>query len=759
MRIARPFSTLPRAFWWSLLAYAGITAWQGQDVLRALGSVIIHDVGDPLLNATILSWNAQNLPWTQSWWNLPIFAPTPDVLTFSEHLLGLAPISTPVYWATGSGLVAYNLTALLTFPLCGAAMFLLVHQLTGSGAAGFLAGLAYAFAPYRFSHLPHIQILAAFWMPLALLGLHRYLDNGKRRWLLLFGISWFLQGAANGYYLVFFSVLVGLWVVWFVLVRGRWAALWRIGAVGIVASLPLWPIVQRYVAVHRMYGFTRSLPEVEFYSADVAGVLCASQLLQWWQWLRIGCKPEGELFSGITVPLACVLAIFFLWRSSVSLPRSRPLRAAVLLAFGVAGVYIAIALSVWWFGRWRMELGPLTATASSFNKPFSVAVWAALMGFALTARSGRLTVSAATAFYAFAAWATWMLALGPIPRLSQERAFEIAPYAWLMSLPGADSLRVPARFWMITVLCLAILMGLLVSRVLGRISRPAMRAIMVVLGCGLLIDGWARIPVVDAPDMLWADRLARTTALELPIEEVDTAAGLRAAEGGWRAVNGYSGYRPPSYDVIRAALRAEDGSFLSYLSTSEPLNVTVRKDAPRMVNMVAREAPSGPVAESADRVLFRIPQRAVDTRFGSRHTVARVTASCSQDIAHMLIDGRLDIAWDCGPQLTDEQLLMDLGRTAVVGAVRQVGGQRPSDHPRDLVIETSVDGATWQPAWAGGVAGRVFQVAVAHPTNVAIVLPFEARPARYVRLRQVGRDSRSVWAVSEVEIYEPALKQ
>ena len=52
-------------------------------------------------------------------------------------------------------------------------------------------------------------------MPFALLGLHRYLRDPRPRWLALFAGGWFLQGICNGYYLLFFSVFVGLWILWF----------------------------------------------------------------------------------------------------------------------------------------------------------------------------------------------------------------------------------------------------------------------------------------------------------------------------------------------------------------------------------------------------------------------------------------------------------------------------------------------------------------------------------------------------------------
>jgi hypothetical protein len=85
-------------------------------VLR-LGTAVPNDLGDPLLNVWILWWNATNVPLTSTWWNLPSFFPGTNALTFSEHLAGLAPISTPVYWITGNALAAYNVVFLLTFTL------------------------------------------------------------------------------------------------------------------------------------------------------------------------------------------------------------------------------------------------------------------------------------------------------------------------------------------------------------------------------------------------------------------------------------------------------------------------------------------------------------------------------------------------------------------------------------------------------------------------------------------------------------------
>ena len=50
----------------------------------------------------------------------------------------------------------------------------------------------------------------------------------------------------------------------------------------------------------------------------------------------------------------------------------------------------------------------------------------------------------------------WLLSLGPAPTLMGNEVMYRGPYTLLMFLPGFNSLRVPARFWMMTTLCLAV---------------------------------------------------------------------------------------------------------------------------------------------------------------------------------------------------------------------------------------------------------------------------------------------------------------
>ena len=84
--------------WPASLTYAPITAVLGRHVLAHPSTTIVHDVGDPLLTAALLHWNAWVVPLTHAWWQFPIFHPTPDALAFSEHLLGLSVVATPIEW-------------------------------------------------------------------------------------------------------------------------------------------------------------------------------------------------------------------------------------------------------------------------------------------------------------------------------------------------------------------------------------------------------------------------------------------------------------------------------------------------------------------------------------------------------------------------------------------------------------------------------------------------------------------------------------
>ena len=85
--------------------------------------------------------------------------------------------------------------------------------------------------------------------------------------------------------------------------------------------------------------------------------------------------------------------------------------------------------------------------------------------------------------------------------------------------------------------------------------------------------------------------------------------------------------------------------------------------------------------------------------------------------------------------------------------IRDALGALGADFPRELIVETSVDGSTWQPAWQGSPATAVLRAALESPLSTRASLVFPPRAARYVRLRQVGRHEVNYWSIAGLEVW------
>src|SRR5262249_13385784 len=112
------------------LVYTLLAAAFTWPLLRDMRTHIAGDPGDPILHTSILVWNATTLPLSAAWWNAPHYYPTAGVTALTENLLGLYPLSSPIYWLSGNPLLTYNLTLFVTWPLSAIAVFLLMRQLT-----------------------------------------------------------------------------------------------------------------------------------------------------------------------------------------------------------------------------------------------------------------------------------------------------------------------------------------------------------------------------------------------------------------------------------------------------------------------------------------------------------------------------------------------------------------------------------------------------------------------------------------------------
>jgi hypothetical protein len=331
------------------------------------------------------------------------------------------------------------------------------------------------------------------------------------------------------------------------------------------------------------------------------------------------------------------------------------------------------------------------------------------------------------------------------------------PYRWLMRLPGFDSVRVPTRFWMLGMLCLAVATGIAFAR-FGPARAGRRRLLVVVASATILLDGWTGgIGMPNAPEQ-WprVERRDQNAAvLELPLGPAwDAAATFRAMRHRRPVVNGVSGYDPPHYLPLQDGLNAHDPSVLVALSSFAPLDVVVNGDADRD-GAWARYAASvagAPVLTDGTRQVFRIPLTpAPEVRLGQVLPLAAVAAS--SEGAEVVMDGRLDTEWHDGPkQLPRHWLTVDLGAVRDVAGVTLSLGEWARDFPRQLAIDVSGDGISWDRAWQGPTVSMALLASIDRPRECAMRFAFASRSGRYVRLRPLV-EHKNYWRVAEIQIH------
>ena len=745
-------------------SYLFITAVLAFPLVRHIATRLPSDLADPVLNTWILWWNTQAIPFTDRWWSPPVFYPSQDILTYSEHLLGITPLSTPVYWLTGNPVVAYNVTFLLTFALSGWSAYLLCVALTGRRDAAWLAGLAFAFAPYRMDQLAHLQVLVSFWMPVALLGLHRYYRDGRMRWLVLFGVSTLMQGLSNGYYLAFFPVLVILWVFWFTPNEGWWRKVGAVGVTGVLATLPIVPSLLKYRAVHDALGLRRTALEIEEYGVDATGWLSGSSYLTVWGGFDMFRQPEGQLFPGLAV---IVLLLVALWRVRWWPPGPEPiaLRVVRVVVTTTAVLFTAGLLARFFVGPWEINPFGWKVAMNRPDQAIPQTVLACVVALVLSpAGAWAYRRHSPFGFYLLAAFVLGVLAMGPHPSVMGTSIMTHSPYLGLMKLPGFDGLRVPARFWMLALVCLSALVGVAYARLVPVESRRR-DVVFALLSVGILSDGWVRFPAVPVPDRsAILEAQATGPVLELPLgwRDDDVAAMLRSMYHGQPVVNGHSGYAAPHYGALAYGLGDSREEMLHELGAIGVRHIRVDRTnptAPHYESLVASSPALRLVAETGTESLYEFREKPVSeplAAYGMPIPIRAVTTNANHHLVAYATDGDLESRWFSGPQLMGHELMLDLGATHRIGAlVMQLGSHR-MDFPRMLGIAVSQDRGEWELVRGWPTDDEAVRASFRDPVTMPMTFPLGGRDARYIRLRQMDNDPVFYWSVAELQVLAPS---
>jgi len=525
----------------ALAAYGVLAALYLHPIWRVFGTHIAPDLGDPLFNFYLLKWAAHEAHrGFAGFWDAPFFYPARGVLAYSDHLLGPGLLAGAMASLTPAGLPrwipAFNFLLWSSFAGTGLTACFVLRRGGLGWVAAWLGGAMYAFSPFRWDQLSHLQVLLMQLIPVTLWSFDRLLASPSRRRAALF-LGCYLLHLSGGCYLAY-MIHVPLAVLLANRLPGlrrdgRWrAVLPLLGGTGLIAATAATALFGKYWLVGREAGLTWGPGVLRTWGASALSFLTPSHWNLYSGLLPDSLyRPENALFPGWVAGGLALLGARDLWRRY----RRRPAAAVVLTAgrrVALAGLLAAAAVG-WLLGEARTWSLP-TAQAAHFTTLPSWATHTYRLPLVLVvlgiggwlALRRRWLGGWPLRWGEIDPWPRGLLAAGAA---TAALSFPIVFDQVARVLPGLASMRVPARFTAFTSFVIAWLAaGALDRRIAGR--TPAATAAPPE-AAGAEVVPWPPAPFLrDPPPILWAHPAAAAPALS------PAAAAARPAWTGRRRV-------------------------------------------------------------------------------------------------------------------------------------------------------------------------------------------------------------------------------
>jgi hypothetical protein len=457
---------------WHVLAFLGylaLTLAFARPPVQGPGPHLASDLGDPLFNLVVLKWGIHEMRnGLHGFWDMPFFFPAHQVTTYSDHLLGPAAFSTLFTAAVPDPVAAYNLLFLGSFVLCGFNTWYVLRRCGLGMVAAFLGGCMFAFSPFRWDQISHVQVLLMHWIPVTLWSWDRLLAGPSWRRAGAFFLFYVLHVTGGSYlgYMIHFPMLV--------LLLYRAPALWMGKNAGdrLLTLRVLIPtgaacgavLAGLYLPYLMAAGHQARTPlEIQIFGATLLSYVTAGgnnwygHLADPWR------RPENSLFAGILPTLLVLLAAWHGWkrhRTPPLRPLSLPRRTALWVLTGLTVLaWVESELRVWEIS------GALRAPALEILSNHRLGVFALATGLLAVilrrAWGGNQPVRLAD----LDPWDRGLLVSGLLCFLL---TFPLVYLPLMRVIPGLSGMRVPARFYAFVSFSLVYF----AARALDRLLRP-----------------------------------------------------------------------------------------------------------------------------------------------------------------------------------------------------------------------------------------------------------------------------------------------
>jgi hypothetical protein len=395
----------------------------------------------------------------------------------------------------------------------------------------------------------------------------------------------------------------------------------------------------------------------------------------------------------------------------------------------------------------------------------------------------------AARLYAVVVAVAVVLSMGPVVQVWGMVLTTHGPYGWLLRIvPGMDGMRVPARFAIIVVAGLSVLVACGVAWLVERVSRPARPFAIALCLAAVVADGWAvPIPIVrysargraeDRGVASWLADRAPGALLHLPLRPAEYQTlhyQFMTLVHGHPIVNGYSGYGTPLLEFLDSAASPLNDADRFPAAVRMLRSIGVRyvivhpgdydaasiaaREPDRVIQALRESSQVTKMAGLPGVVAFELaawtpaPERAPLVPVPAREL--SVSASESADRIPNLFDGNRDTRWIAGVGGQDGSSWLriqfphpiDVARVEILIAERSI-----NDYPRLLRIEGEdaagqphllYDGSPY-PELAAAVVrdGRYPRLAVSLPQNQTVTL----------WIRQTAQ-SRASWSIHELSLW------
>ena len=783
----------------AVLGFAALALTLTFPLILHLTDHVASDVRDPMYCLWLLSWDVDTAVGNPAGIaDANIFYPHRGALFYGDALPALALMAAPVLLLTRNPVLAYNFLFLVSFFIAGHGMFLLVRRLTSSRSAAFVAGLIFAYFPYNFAHLSHLELLFYGWIAYCFLFIHRYFDAPSFKNMAGIAVFYVLQVLSCAYYGQYMTFFIGLTALYYAArTRAfRRPRFWRdAGIAALLAAAVLGPYFQAMLQVHRRMLFVRAMWEVKFYSAEMQHFLAVPPLNHVWGWLtgRLGGQ-EWQLFPGL-FPIALSLVWLSARKSgpgktaaAPAVEEKSPRMFRVWDAINVLLLVFVVYLGIW--GGRGVTVAGIWISTRTLQDPTAILLLSLTSRALLDGRVRRRwaarwrALSAPEKTYSSLTAAAWLLSFGPVIRIF-GREIIAGPYALLFEgVPGFKNVRVPARFAVMMMLGLSVLSGWGLLRIMGRRTSAKAGTLAAGIVAGLVIVESLSIPIPLSPvpvgnkiPAIYAEVAklpAAAVLIELPMplrdsDESDEAAAVYYSSfHRRRIVNGYSGNVPAGYRVVREAMAGfpseETLGLLRDLAVDHVLVHTRGAHVERGAEILLRLRAFEPYTElAAERqgdylVRLKLPARDAPRPENFRETGDRrkwrAAAGLNPKDAALAFDGDPRTGWSTGyPQRAGDTFELDLGETLGLRRIELRLGNNPLDFPRDFTVEGSVDGTSWMRlSERKGFFPALTRGNIEDVLNYVVPIPVGPVAVRFLRFALTRPHEERHWSINEIVV-------